>query len=162
MTNQLPEGVDVERRARQRGRFGAFKTWLMQTKRVTNLEALIAAIGVAGVVAFCIVLVRSESTARRDSEVAALQYQTRQATYLAEVRVYDAAVAARSLCIDSVARSDNNREAWRQLADLVESLGGDTASAAAVEIRGNAVLSQPPRSVDDCPTIPPVPIAPTR
>lgn len=162
MTSELPEGIETDRRARPRGWYGALKTWLFRTKNVTNLEAILAAIAVGGVVVLTVTLVRNESSARRESEVAAIQRDTEQATYESDVRVYDAAVAARALCIDSVQRSDNNREAWRQLADLVDSFGSEAASAAAGEIRSNAVLSQSPRSIDDCPTIPPIPTPPTR
>jgi hypothetical protein len=100
----------------------------------------------------------------KDREIASAAFEVQQDAYQADLRAYDSSVSAHTLCVDSVGRSDANREQWQLLADIVAALDSGTGRAVALaeEIRTGPVLSVPPRSLEDCPTIPALPEPPTR
>lgn len=162
MATQLPEGIEADRRVRPRGLYGNLKTWLFRTRNLRNLDMLVAAIAVAGVVVLTIVLVRNESAARRASEVADIAFDANVAAYNLAIADRAQVIADRALCLDSVDRSDANRDQWSQLADRIEGFQSDVALALAADIRSGPVLSRPPRQESDCPVVPPLPEPPTR
>lgn len=100
--------------------------------------------------------------ALKDAEVARATRDAQATTFQSDVRAYDAAVNARDICVDSISRSDNNREQWTLLADIIAALDNGTgkATAFAEQIRSGPVLAQAPRVLSDCPTIPPIPTPP--
>lgn len=89
------------------------------------------------------------------------KHATAQDLYVAQVVIYTQTVNTYQICLDGVARSDDNRASWEDLANLVASLdtGSGNALNIADQIRHNRLLSKPPRTVDDCvkPGAPPNP-----
>lgn len=75
-----------------------------------------------------------------------------QQIYVAQIVAYGQAIAGYQICLDGVARSDQNRAQWTQLADIIAALdaGNGTAIAFAEQIRTGPLLSTPPRTTADC------------
>lgn len=72
-----------------------------------------------------------------------------QALYLTQLTAYSTAVNSYQLCIDGVARSDQNRMQWEQLAGIVNELAGGEPYAE--QIRNGPLLTTDARSIEDCP-----------
>lgn len=91
------------------------------------------------------------SQRRADLRVAA------QALYQSDLQQWAKASSDYALCLDSVSRSDLNRQQWQDIADGLEELG---AVVFAERVRNGPVLSNPPRLVSDCHNPGPPPTAP--
>lgn len=137
-----------ERRARRRGLFGAFKTWCKSPMNATNGGLLIAVVVLMAAGGWVLLGFQNAS----DNRVADVDFQRRVDAYQSDYQVYVAAIAAYDLCVDSVDRSDNNREQWELLADIIAALDPGTGKAIAFadQIREGPVLAQKPRVIGDC------------
>ena len=80
--------------------------------------------------------------------------------YTTDIGIYAQAVSTYKLCLDSVARSDKNRQQWETIADVIEQSGPNGAKFAKT-IRNGPLLSSPAVTVDSCknPGDPPKPPA---
>jgi hypothetical protein len=80
------------------------------------------------------------------------QRATAQQIYTAKVLGWGQAVAAYQICLDGVARSDQNRAQWAELADIISALdtGNGNAAKFADQIRNGPLLSATPRTTGDC------------
>lgn len=109
---------------------------------------------------FSVILTQVQFNDVNDAERAKLETQRQIDIYLASLTDYNTQLHARNLCLDGVVRADNNREQWQDLADQIALSGAPNAAILADEIRNGPLFSQPPRTIDDCPSLPPVPVAP--
>lgn len=148
--NTSPRGGRWKRLSRR------FESHLQRTPTMRGVYygAVFFAVGIA------LTFVQFQHNAAHDRRVD--QRAAAQDVYLAKVIAYSQAVNAYQICLDGVARSDQNRAQWNQLADIIAAL--DTGSGHAVtfadEIRNGPLLSTPPRVIADCANPGPYPTPP--
>jgi hypothetical protein len=80
-----------------------------------------------------------------------------QALYTRDLQTWAYNSAQYQLCLDSVSRSDLNRQQWADIADGLDELG---ANDFAERVRNGPVLSSQPREPEDCVEPGPAPVAP--
>ena len=124
---------------------------------IIKIKWLLAGMLIFGV---SVVLTQFQFNGVNERERDKIMLQRDRDKYLADLTTFRAVVNARDLCLDGVTRSDYNREQWLNLASIVDELPDKNAHTYAELIRHGPLLSQLPRSVDDCPQLPPVPVAP--
>lgn len=129
----------------------SFREWLADLARSlwtptrTRPIALIFA-GVLVLIGGIYLLNRQGSEA--DARIAAVTTLNAQNLYIVELQAWSDKVAAHDLCVDSVARSLDNRSGWQQLSDI---LTAAQLPEYAAQIEAGPVLSKTPRTTDECP-----------
>lgn len=83
--------------------------------------------------------------------------QTQQELFNRDVQAWVKASGDYTLCLDSVSRSDLNRQQWQDIAEGLDSIG---ANQFAERVRNGPVLSSKPREPEDCVEPGPAPVAP--
>lgn len=124
------------------------KRWNAFVSHLTATKAPMGLIYLGGfVVLFGWWAVQHQQQSIVDTQRAADLRATAQALYQQQASQWSSDSAAYALCLDSVSRSDLNRQQWQDIVDGLETLG---AAEFAERVRTGPVLSSPPRESSEC------------